>query len=209
MIRKLFLAVLFLGLIGIFPASAPADEFYEGKTVRFIVGYRAGGGYDVYTRLIAHHMSRHIPGNPSLIVENMPGAGSLIAANHIFNRAKPDGLTIGVFASGLVREEPLGNPKVQFSAEKFDWIGAPTAAAPSCAIMGFTGLKTWDDVRDSKKELHFGSTGPGATTHDVTLLIRELARAPVKLVAGYGGTSDVRAALQRGNSMGRAGPGSR
>ena len=179
------------------PASAPAQDFYEGKTIRIIVGYRAGGGYDTYTRMIARHMDKHIPGSPNLIVENMTGAGSMVATNYIFNRAKPDGLTIGVFASGMVREEALGNEGVQFNSDKFGWIGAPTAATPTCAIMGFTGLKTWDDVRNSKKPVNFGSTGPGASTHDTPILVRELAGAPIKLIKGYDGTSAVRAAMQR------------
>jgi len=154
--------------------SAAADDFYEGKAIRFLVGYRAGGGYDTYTRLIARHMNRHIPGKPTLIVENMAGAGSLIAANYVYNAAKPDGRTVGVFASGLVREQALGNDGVKFDAQKFGWLGAPVAASPACAIMGFTGLKTWDDVRNSKKELNFGSTGPGSTTHDLPILVKEL-----------------------------------
>jgi len=193
--RRVGIAALLLGMM--FGASASADDFYQGKTIRFVVGYRAGGGYDTYTRLIARHMNRHIPGKPNLIVENMAGAGSLIAANYVYNASKPDGLTVGVFASGLVREEALGNEGVQFNSEKFGWLGAPTAASPACAIMGFTGLKTWDDVRNSKKELNFGSTGPGSTTHDLPILVKELAKAPIKVIPGYKGTSAVRAAMQR------------
>lgn len=196
--RRVGISALLIGLVGmVCAATASADDFYDGKTVRFIVGYRAGGGYDTYTRLIARHMNRHIPGAPTLIVENMGGAGSLIAANYIYNAAKPDGLTVGVFASGQVREEALGNDGVKFNAEKFGWLGAPTAASPACAIMGFTGLKTWDDVKNSKKELNFGSTGPGSTTHDLPILVQELAHAPIKVIPGYKGTSAVRAAMQR------------
>ena len=198
MTRKALVALLLVVFAWVgFPASVPAQDSYQGKTIRIIVGYRAGGGYDTYTRMIARHMDKHIPGKPNLIVENMPGAGSMVAANYLFNRAKPDGLTIGVFASGMVREDAFGNEGVQFKSAEFGWIGAPTAASATCAVMGFTGLKTWEDVRNSKKDLNFGSTGPGASTHDTPILIKELAGAPIKLIKGYDGTSAVRAAMQR------------
>jgi len=121
-------------------ATAFGEEFYKGKVIRFIVGAAPGGGYDTYTRTIARHIGKHIPGNPTLIVQNMPGAGQLIAALYIYKRAKPDGLTIGVWNSAWVLKQALGERKVKFKGDKFGWIGAPVRGLPGCAIMGFTGL---------------------------------------------------------------------
>src|SRR6187200_3391563 len=112
-----------LWLILIAPASA--QDFYRGKSIRLIVGASAGGGYDTYSRTIARHMGKHIPGNPTFIVENMPGAGFLISANHMYNIAKADGLTIGHFIGGLFLQQLLGKEGIQFDARKFGYVGAP------------------------------------------------------------------------------------
>ena len=110
----------------LFGASGLAQEpFYKGKTVRIIVGGSAGGGYDTYSRTIARHMGKHIPGNPTVVVENMTGAGSVIAANHMYNSAKPDGLTIGHILGGLFLQQLLGNPAIEFDGRKFEYIGVP------------------------------------------------------------------------------------
>ena len=101
------------------------SNFYEGKTIRIIVGFTAGGGYDAYTRTIARHMGKHIPGNPTIVVENMPGAGSMISANYTFKVAKPDGLTIGHFIGGLFLQQLLGKPGIEFDAAKFEYVGVP------------------------------------------------------------------------------------
>ena len=104
-------------------AHAAADDFYKGKTIRIIVGFAAGGGFDTYSRAISRHMGKHIPGNPTFIVENLTGAGSLIAANHVYKVAKPDGLTIGNFIGGLIMQQVLGGAGIEFDAPKFGWIG--------------------------------------------------------------------------------------
>src|SRR5919199_880242 len=116
--------------IGVFLAGVSEQvfaqaNFYEGKTIRFIVGFSAGGGYDAYTRLIARHMGKHIPGNPALVVDNMAGAGSMIAANHVYKAARPDGLTIGHFIGGLFLQQLLGKPGIEFDALKFEYVGVP------------------------------------------------------------------------------------
>ncbi len=118
-----------LSILCVFLATATAhaqDGFYRGKSVRIIVGAAAGGGYDTYSRMIARHMGKHIPGNPTFVVENMPGAGFLISANHMYKVAKPDGLTIGHFIGGLFLQQLLGKPEVQFNAAKFEYVGVPT-----------------------------------------------------------------------------------
>jgi tripartite-type tricarboxylate transporter receptor subunit TctC len=142
-------------------------------------------------------MGKHIPGNPTIIVENKTGAGSLIAANYVYTRAEPDGLTLGVFGGGLVTQQALGEKAIRFDARKFSWIGSMSVGTPACAIMGFTGLKTLDDVLASKKQLRFGSTGPGSTTDDLPKLVAGLLGAPLKIIAGYKGTSGLRVAMQK------------
>ena len=156
----LFGAVL---LIAVISASLPAAEFFKGKTVRFIVGASPGGGYDTYTRLISRHISKHIPGNPATLVQNMPGAGMLIAANYIYRKAKPDGLTIVVFNNALIVQKGLGDPLIKIDFRKMGWVGAPSVGEPVCLVMAFTGLKTLDDVLKYKGPLLAGATRAGST----------------------------------------------
>lgn len=198
--RQVRFCAIFIIAVLFFAASpgATADEFYKGKNVRFVVGFDAGGGYDVFTRVVARHLDKHIPGKPNVTVENMPGAGSLIAANYIAGKAKPDGLTAAVFSSGLITQQAMGaKEQLRFDARKLRWIGSMSSGTPVCAIMAFTGLKTFDDVLSSKKQLRIGSTGPGTTSHDLTNLMIGLMNAPFKIVSGYKGTSEIRIALQR------------
>jgi tripartite-type tricarboxylate transporter receptor subunit TctC len=177
--------------------EAGADEFYKGKTIRFVVGAPAGGGYDHYTRAITRHLGKHIPGNPSMVVENMEGAGSLIAANHVYNKAEPDGLTIGVWISGQIIRHALGDRSIKFDGRKFGWIGAPSDGAPTCAIMGFTGLKTWEDVLNSKRPIRMGGVRAGTSYTDVPNILNRVAGTKFDVISGYAGTSPVRVALQR------------
>ena len=124
--------------------SVEAQSFYEGKTVRIIVGLAPGGGFDTYARVIARHMGKHIPGNPSFVVENMPGAGSLISANHIYRVAKPDGLTIGKFNGSLMLGQALGQPGVEFDARKFEFIGAAVKEDVVCSLTKASGVTSID-----------------------------------------------------------------
>jgi tripartite-type tricarboxylate transporter receptor subunit TctC len=176
---------------------AAADEFYAGETIRFVVGAPAGGGYDTYTRTIARHLGKHIPGNPTMVVDNMEGAGSLIAANHVYNKADPDGLTIGVWISGQIIRQALGDRSARFDGRKFGWIGAPSKGSPTCAIMGFTKLKTWDDVFNSKRSIRMGGVRAGTSYDDVPTILNNVAGTKFNLITGYAGTSPVRLALQR------------
>lgn len=178
------------------PAAAWANGYYEGKTIRFVVGYAAGGGYDVYARAIARHMHKYISGDPAIIVENMAGAGSLIAANYVYNKAEPDGLTVGVFASGLILQDSLGDPRVRLDGRKFNWIGAPSRASPACAMMGFSGFKTPEDVLNTKRPIRLGATRAGSSTHDVPKLLNNVLGTKFDIITGYGGTSKVRLAMQ-------------
>ncbi len=196
--HSLRLLAIIAGLILVGPApKALADDFYKGKTIRFIVGAPAGGGYDTYARAIARHLGKHIPGHPSMVIENMEGAGSLIAANYVYNKAEPDGLTVGVWISGQIIRGALGDRSIKFDGRKFGWIGAPSDGSPTCAIMGFAGLKTWEDVHKSKRPIKMGGVRAGTAYTDVPTILNKVAETKFDVISGYAGTSPVRLALQK------------
>ena len=178
-------------------ATAAAEDFYKGKTVRLMVFGAPGGGYDTYTRMIARHMSRYIPGRPSTIVENMTGAGGLVLANYLYKRAEPDGLTFGTFNNSLIVQHALGDPKIRLDFRKYGWIGAPSVGAPMCMVMGYTGLKTLEDVLNYKKPLKVGATRAGSTGYDLPLIMNKTLGTKFDVVSGYTGTATTRVALQK------------
>lgn len=195
-LTSIIIAIFALALV-LGSASAMADEFYKGKTIRFVVGYAAGGGYDTYTRAIARYIPRHIPGHPSTVVENMEGAGSLLSANYLYNRAAPDGLTVAVFNSGMVTQQALGSRGIQFEARKFGWIGSPVKGFPACMVMGFSGLKTLDDVLRESARLKFAGTRSGASGVDLPNMMNALMGTKIQVISGYKGTSATRLAMQK------------
>jgi tripartite-type tricarboxylate transporter receptor subunit TctC len=136
-----------LGLVFTAHAAAP---FYEGKTIKLIVGFSAGGGFDTYSRLIARHLAKHIPGSPAIVVENMTGAASLVAANHVYNVAKPDGLTILNFHGNQVINQIIGKPGIEFDARKFEYIGIPTQDNVACAFAKSSGITKFEALRNAK-----------------------------------------------------------
>ena len=176
---------------------ALAQDFYKEKIIRFIVGQAVGGGYDTYTRTIAQHMIKHVPGHPAVTVENMTGAGSLVAANYLYNTAKPDGLTIANWNSAFVLNQALGDPNIRFDARKFGWIGAPSKGVPVCLIMGFSGPKTFEEILKSGKPVKMGGTAPGSHSIDLPLMLNKMLGTRFQVVSGYPGTSQIRLALQR------------
>ncbi len=193
-----FCTVMIAGLISIgSPSNVGAEDFYQGKNIRFIVGYAPGGGYDTYTRAIARYIGRFIPGNPSAVVENMEGAGSLLAANYMYNKANADGLTVGDFNSGMVTQQTLDSRGVRFDARKFGWIGAPVRGLPTCMVMGFTGLRTLAGVMKSSDRIKFGGTRAGASSDDLPKIMNALMGTKFKVISGYKGTGPIRVALQR------------
>lgn len=179
-------------------ASAAEDSYYKGKTIRFIVGFTAGGGHDLYTRLIAKHIGKHIPGNPSALVQNMPGGGSLIAANHIDKVAKPDGLTVGKWASGLIRQQLMGRKDIEFDSRKFGWVGAPGQDHLVCTVAKASGFNSWRDVMATppSKPLIIGGIAPGTSLSDDPRLLHGALGFPMTLVEGYKGSADVRRAAE-------------
>ncbi|HXG50985.1 MAG TPA: tripartite tricarboxylate transporter substrate-binding protein [candidate division Zixibacteria bacterium] len=188
---------------GFFAASALAqDSFYAGKTIRIIVGASAGGGYDTYSRTIARHIGRYIPGNPAVAVENMPGAGFLIAANHVYKVAKPDGLTIGHFIGGLFLQQLLGKPGIEFDAAKFEYIGVPTQDNYMLGISRKAGIATMEQWLAGKTTIKLGGVGAGSATDDIPKVLIATIGLPAQLVSGYKGTADIRLAYNSGEIQG-------
>ena len=203
--RKILTAILivFVSSLACMIHSVFAQaNFYEGKAIRFIVGFTAGGGYDAYTRMISRHMGKHIPGNPSMIVENMPGAGSMISANYTFKAARPDGLTIGHFIGGLFLQQLLGKPGIEFDAAKFQFIGVPAQDNFVLGVSKSTGITDLDSWLASKQVVKFGGVATGSGTDDFPNLLRGTIGLPAQMVSGYKGTADVRLAFNSGEVAG-------
>jgi len=191
-------AILFAWVL---PANG-AEPFYKGKTIRVIVGFSAGGGFDTYSRLIARHLGKHIPGSPSIVVENMPGAASLVAANHVYKVAKPDGLTILNFHGNQVINQLIGKPGIQFDARKFEYIGIPTQDNVACAFHKGSGITTFESLRNAKTPVKVGGVAPGDTTYNTAKLLIAALKLPIQLVAGYKGTAEIRLAAEAGEVAG-------
>ncbi|MBI4525221.1 MAG: hypothetical protein HY695_15565 [Deltaproteobacteria bacterium] len=185
-----------------FAYRAAGQDYYQGKTIRIIVGFSAGGGFDTYSRVIARHFGRHIPGNPTVIVENMTGAGSLIAANHLYGRAKPDGLTIGNFHGGLLLQQIVGRKGIEFDARKFEWVGLPVSDTSACALTKASGVTNLDQWIAAKQPVKIGTEAPGASTSDIARVLRAALNLPMQLVEGYKGTADIRLAADSGEIAG-------
>ena len=179
-------------------ASVQADDFLKDKTLTFIVGYSPGGTYDQYTRLIARHINKHVPGNPTRIVENMPGAGGIIAANHLYNRVKPDGLTIAAWASPLILQHVMGNEATKFDGRKVGWIGIPGPYDTACHFNRESGIATVDDWFAAKRPLKIASIGPGTSLSDVPKLLKVALGLPLDMVEGYKGGAEARLAVESG-----------
>jgi tripartite-type tricarboxylate transporter receptor subunit TctC len=202
MVRLLWAFITVLSFVAAGEAAS-VDDFYKGKTVKIVVGFSAGGGFDTYARALARHMSKHIPGAPSVVVENMTGAGSLIAANHVYNVAKPDGLTIGHFIGGLFLGQVLGQPGIQFDARKFEFIGAPISDHVVCALTKASGITSIDKWMAAKTPVKMGGIAPGTSTPDnATRILRTSLNLPIQLVSGYKGTADIRLAAEGGEIAG-------
>ena len=191
-VAALIVALVFACAFG--QAFAQAN-FYEGKTIRVIVGLAAGGGYDVYTRVIVRHMGKHIPGHPTLAVENMTGAGSLIATNYLYKIAKPDGLTMGHFIGGLFLQQLVGKDGVQFDGAKFGHIGVPVTDNFTIGVHKSTGITDVNGWIASKKIVKFGGLAPGTGSEDIPKVLAATIGLPLQVVSGYKGTADVRLAF--------------
>ena len=179
-----------------------ADDFYKGRTVRIIVGGSAGGGFDTYSRIMARHMGKHIPGNPAIMVENMTGAGTLIAAKYLHGSAKPDGLAFGIFNGSLILARALGMKGIDFDVRELQYLGVPVQDSPVCALRKESGVTNVDQWLASKTPIKIGGLSPGNSTSDVPRILRATLDLPIQVVDGYKGTAEVRLAADGGEVHG-------
>jgi tripartite-type tricarboxylate transporter receptor subunit TctC len=201
-------SALAVALLLVSPSQAQQNQgaapFYRGKLVSLYIGFSVGGGYDIYGRLVARHLGKHLPGNPTVIPVNMEGAGSLKLANWLYNVAPKDGTAIGIFSRGVPFEPLLGNrASARFDATKFTWIGSTTDEVSLCVTWNRTGIQKFDDV--FKKELIVGGTGSGADADVFPQIIKGVLGAKFRLVSGYPGGNDIEFAMERGEVDGRCG----
>ena len=200
------LAILWLVLLSLIltagSANSSTHDFYKNKTVRIIVGFAAGGGFDTYSRAIARHLGSHIPGTPTVIVENMTGAASLIAANYLYKVAKPDGLTIGNIHGNQILNQVLGGQGIEFDARRFEWIGVPVKDSGACALTKASGITSLEKWRTSKTPVKLGGGGTGDTTTTNAKILKEVLGLPIQIVMGYKGTADMRLAAESGELAG-------
>ena len=203
-VRSRFLALAPLALVIAMAAPARAqsvEEFYKGRSMPLIIGFSAGSGYDIYARLLARHMSKHIPGNPTILPQNMPGAGSQRAAQYVYSVAPKDGTVFGTMSRSMPVEPLLGDAK--FDGRAFTWIGNIANNNSLCATWHTVGVKTWQDV--VTKSYVLGGQGPGSDLDLFGTLLKNVFGAKIKIVSGYPGGNDVNLAMERREIDGRCG----
>ena len=184
-------------------AQQGVADFYRGKTVDLYIGYSAGGGYDVYARLIARYLGKHIPGNPTVIPRNMDGAGSLRLANWLYNIGPKDGTAIGALSRGAAFDPLFGSPGAQFDAAKLNWIGSANNEVSVCATWATSGVATVEDMLS--RDLVMGGSGGAADTDQFVYVINGVLNSKMKVIAGYPGGNEINLAMERGEVQGRCG----
>ena len=200
----LFVATVLAVSIVLSSAEVTAAPYYEGKTMKIIVGFTPGGGYDRMARLLAKHLPKHIPGNPTIIVENMGGASSIIAANHIYNAAKPDGLTIGTLNRAIPFAQLIKLEAVKFDVTKYAWVGSSAVEGSVFTIRAELPYKTVDDLRKAKEPLAMGSSGAGTSDYQFALINKEFLGLNLKMIT-YPSSAECMLAVERKEVDGRAG----
>jgi tripartite-type tricarboxylate transporter receptor subunit TctC len=184
------------------PAQAqPVEDFYRSRTITILVGFTAGGGYDLYARVLGRHMGRHVPGNPAIVVQNMPGAGSLKATQFIYSVAPKDGTVLATVSRGMMTEPLLNDAK--FDATRLTWLGSIVSETSLCATWQTSAVKTWSDMFG--RDFTLGGSATGADPDTFALILRNVFGAKVKLVTGYPGGNDINLAMERGEVDGRCG----
>jgi tripartite-type tricarboxylate transporter receptor subunit TctC len=199
--KNLTLMIAFCTVLLTTSPEVHGQEYYKGQTIQIVVGFAAGGGFDTYSRAIARHMGRHIPGNPNIIVMNTPGAGSLIAANQLY-KAKPDGLTIGNFVGYSALNQVLGMPGIEFDARRFRWIGVPISQDGACAITSASGITNLAKWQASQTPVKLGASAVGNVDYNTAKILKDVIGLPVQVISGYKGTSEVRLAAEGGEIAG-------
>ncbi|OGP19626.1 MAG: hypothetical protein A2038_12790 [Deltaproteobacteria bacterium GWA2_57_13] len=199
MFRRLFYLIAAVGILqSASPVYASSHDFYAGKTIRFIVAFSPGGAFDAYTRTIARHFGKHVPGNPTVIVENMTGAGGFIHANYMYQRAKLDGLTIGNNIGGLFLQQIMGAKGIEFDGRKFGYLGVPQVPQSVCVLSKVSGINSVQQWFAAKEPLKLGGVGPGGNMSDIARTLKTALGLPIRVVDGYKGASDVRLAADSG-----------
>jgi tripartite-type tricarboxylate transporter receptor subunit TctC len=186
--------------------QAQAEDFYKGKSINLLIGGDPGGGYDLYGRALARHFSKHVPGHPSIVVKGMPGAGSIILANHMYARAPKDGLTIGMIYPGAIVGPLLYDKikkKAKYEPRKFNYLGTANVSTRVCATYKTSKTHTFDDAL--KRETIMGGDAPGGSPYDYANFLHNEVGARFKLSAGYKGTTDILLAMERGEVDGICG----
>src|SRR4030095_1732518 len=201
---KVLAAVSFLGLFIGAPHGLAQTNFYQGKTITIIVGTVPGGLYDLWGRLLGRIMGKYIPGNPTMMVQNMPGGGSMIAANYLYGVAKPDGLTIGMFQTHMYLQQLVRRPEVKFDVLKFNWLGSQEKGTMMLYIRGDSPYPSMDQIIQAKEPPKCGATGLSDQTTLFTRLLEETVGARFTRVLGYKGGSEVDLAMERGEIICRA-----
>jgi len=201
-----YLRLLALAVVLVISSQRPVGaQDYKDKTLTIIVGYSPGGSFDLYARVLARYIGRYLPGNPTRIVENMTGAGGIIAANHLYNRVKPDGLTIGAWASPLVLQQIMGNEAAQFDGRRFGYLGIPSEYDTVCTFNQQSGIAKMDDWINAKRPQKISTIGPGTSTSDIPKLLRAALNLPMDVIDGYKGGADARLAVESGEVDGYCG----
>lgn len=201
-IRFLALIAAVVAATAFASGAAQAQSFYDGKTLRIIVGLSPGGGFDTYARTIGRHLGKHIPGNPTVIVDNMPGAGSIIMTNHMFKVAKPDGLTMGHFNGALILGQVLGQAGIEFDARKFEYVGAAVKEDVVCSLSKASGITNIDQWKAANSPVKLGGVAPGATPDNSARILHAALGLPVQVISSYKGTSRIRLAVESGELAG-------
>ena len=196
-IPRLLLLSLWLSL-WLAPTAHGQADFFTGKQIKIVVGFSAGGIIDLWARLFALYLGKYIPGNPTLVVQNLPGGGSMIAANQLFNVAKPDGLTLAMLSSGLYFDQLLGAKEVKYDWARFSWIGSPVKNFEVLTMRSDTPYKTIEDIQKAAQPPRCGTTGSGATGHYFPRFLDDALGAKFHLVLGYPGNREVEIAIERG-----------
>jgi tripartite-type tricarboxylate transporter receptor subunit TctC len=198
----LMIAVVLVCFLFFASTGLTAPEFYEGKTVRLSVGFSAGGGFDLWARLISRHIGRHIPGNPTVVVENVTGAGGLIQMNQLFKGTKPDGLTIGHINGGLILSQMMGQPGYDFDATKFIYLGAANKENAVFLFSRKSGITSADKWKTSATPVKVGGLVPGNFVDNMDRVAKEVLGFPTQIVTGYKGTADILIAMDSGELAG-------
>lgn len=201
------LAALCIGLALVFGGRTTAlgEQFYQGKTARILVPYPPGGGYDIHSRLLARHLRRHIPGNPNVIVQNMPGGGGLIAPNYLYHVAKPDGLTISILGASIYADQLAGTEGVKFDLKKFSWIGTTTSEVAVGMMRSDSPYQSVEAIRRAARPPVIGFTGTGSSYYQFTSLLNHTLGLNIRLVGGYLGTAPIKVAVKQGELDGIVG----